>query len=103
MVNIMPFYTERITLYRKTWRTNDIIAYMESEDYKTLKETVHGKAVIKTKIKFAWFPIRLRNKNFLWLKNYVERTLEYLNVRGRERLTMQEYTLLKIKGTHENI
>ena len=45
----------------------------------------------------------LRNKNFLWLKNYVERTLEYLNVRGREKLTMQEYTLLKIKGTHENI
>ena len=61
MVNIMPFYTERITLYRKAWRTNDIIAYMESEDYKTLKETVHGKAVIKTKIKFAWLPIRLRN------------------------------------------
>ena len=99
----MPFYTEKITLYRKQWKTDDIIAYMESDDYKTLNETVHGKAEIKTKIKFAWLPIRLRNKNFLWLKNYVERTLEYLNVRGRERLTMQEYTILKIKGTHENI
>ena len=103
MVDIMPFYTERITLYRKAWRTNDIIGYMDSDDYKTLKDPVHGKAIIKTKIKFAWLPIRLRNKNFLWLKNYVERTLEYLNVRGRERLTMQEYTLLKIKGTNENI
>ena len=61
--------------------------------------TVHGKAVVTSQIRFAWLPIRLRSKKFLWLKKYVERKLNYLNVRGKEKLSMQEYMLAKIKDT----
>ena len=86
-------------MFHKEWKTNDIIGYLESDDYKKMSGTVHGKAVVTSQIKFAWLPIRLRSKKFLWLKKYVERKLTYLNVRGKEKLSMQEYMLAKIKDT----
>ena len=95
----MAFYTNKIVMFHKEWKTNDIIGYLESDDYKKMSGTVHGKAVVTSQIKFAWLPIRLRSKKFLWLKKYVERKLNYLNVRGKERLSMQEYMLAKIKDT----
>ena len=95
----MAFYTNKIVMFHKEWKTNDIIGYLESDDYKKMSGTVHGKAVVTSQIKFAWLPIRLRNKKFVWLKKYVERKLTYLNVRGKEKLSMQEYMLAKIKDT----
>lgn len=95
----MAFYTNKIVMFHKEWKTNDIIGYLESDDYKKMSGTVHGKAVVTSQIKFAWLPIRLRSKKFLWLKKYVERKLTYLNVRGKEKLSMQEYMLAKIKDT----
>ena len=95
----MAFYTNKIVMFHKEWKTNDIIGYLESDDYKKMSGTVHGKAVVTSQIKFAWLPIRLRSKKFLWLKDYVERRLKYLNVRGKEKLSMQEYMLAKIKDT----
>ena len=95
----MAFYTNKIVMFHKEWKTNDIIGYLESDDYKKMSGTVHGKAVVTSQIKFAWLPIRLRSKKFLWLKKYVERKLTYLNVRGKEKLSMQEYMLAKINDT----
>lgn len=95
----MAFYTNKIVMYHKEWKTNDIIGYLQSDDYKNLSKGSHGKATVTTQLKFAWLPVRLRSKKFLWLKKYVERKLNYLNVRGKEKLSMQEYMLAKIKDT----
>ena len=95
----MAFYTNKIVMYDREWKTNDIIGYLQSDDYKNLSQGPHGKATVTAQTKFAWFPVRLRSKKFLWLKNYVERRLKYLNVRGKEKLSKQEYMLEKIKDT----
>ena len=95
----MAFYTNKIVMYEKEWKTNDIIGYLQSDDYKNLSQGVHGKATVTAQTKFAWFPVRLRSKKFLWLKEYIERRLKYLNVRGKERLSKQEYMLERIKDT----
>ena len=95
----MAFYTNKILMYDREWKTNDIIGYLQSDDYKNLSQGPHGKATVTAQTKFAWFPVRLRSKKFLWLKNYVERRLKYLNVRGKEKLSKQEYMLEKIKDT----
>ena len=93
----MAFYTNKIVMYDREWKTNDIIGYLQSDDYKNLSQGSHGKATVTAQTKFAWFPVRLRSKKFLWLKNYVERRLKYLNVRGKEKLSKQEYMLERIK------
>ena len=93
----MAFYTNKIVMYEKEWKTNDSIGYLQSDDYKNLSQGPHGKATVTAQTKFAWFPVRLRSKKFLWLKNYVERRLKYLNVRGKEKLSKQEYMLERIK------
>ena len=95
----MAFYTEKIVMFHNEWKTNDIIGYLQSDDYKNLSRGPHGKATVTSQIKFAWLPVRLRSKKFLWLTEYVERKLKYLNVRGKERLSKQEYMLEKIKDT----
>ena len=95
----MAFYTNKIVMYDREWKTNDIIGYLQSDDYKNLSQGPHGKATVTAQTKFAWFPVRLRSKKFLWLKNYVERRLKYLNVRGKEKLSKQEYMLERIKDT----
>ena len=94
----MAFYTDKIVMYQKEWKTNDIIGYLQSDHYKNLSSREsYGKATVTTKLKFAWLPVRLRSKKFLWLKDYVERRLKYMNVRGKEKLSMQEYMLAKIQ------
>ena len=95
----MAFYTNKIVMYEKEWKTNDIIGYLQSDDYKNLSQGPHGKATVTAQTKFAWFPVRLRSKKFLWLKEYIERRLKHLNVRGKERLSKQEYMLERIKDT----
>ena len=95
----MAFYTNKIVMYDRERKTNDIIGYLQSDDYKNLSQGPHGKATVTAQTKFAWLPVRLRSKKFLWLKNYVERRLKYLNVRGKEKLSKQEYMLERIKDT----
>ena len=55
-------------MYHKEWKTNDIIGYLQSDDYKKMSDSVHGKAVVTSQIKFAWLPIRLRSKKFFMVK-----------------------------------
>jgi hypothetical protein len=84
-------------MYKTKWKTNDIVGYLNSDEYRKLSNTVTGKPKITTKIKFAWYPIVLKSKRLLWLKRYVEKRLNYLNVEGKERWSMQEYTVAKLK------
>ena len=47
-------------MYHKEWKTNDIIGYLQSDDYKNLSKGSHGKATVTTQLKFAWLPVRLK-------------------------------------------
>tara|TARA_Y100001938_G_C7869933_1_gene319768 strand:+ start:214 stop:546 length:333 start_codon:yes stop_codon:yes gene_type:complete len=89
-------------MFKDHWLTKDIDRYLKSPDYRKLSNTVHGEAKIFHEIKFAWFPIYTKNNEFVWLKKYVQRRLEYLNVRGKENILMEDYVLAKIKGNTNN-
>mgnify|MGYP001181415174 CR=1 FL=1 len=84
-------------LYKEEWKTNDINGYLQGDSYKKLSQTIHGKPEIYAKIKFAWLPTKLKNKKFIWFKKYIERNLIYLNVRGKEKLSTEDYVLTKLK------
>tara|TARA_B100001094_G_scaffold214934_1_gene208996 strand:+ start:7446 stop:7748 length:303 start_codon:yes stop_codon:yes gene_type:complete len=87
------------TLFRQEYKVNDIDKYLQSEDYKKLSRTIHGKINLHAKTKFAWLPTVLTNSKIIWFKNYVERQLTYLNVRGKEKIAVEDYMLLKLKDT----
>jgi len=86
-------------MFKDQWLTNDIDKYLKSPDYRKLSNTVHGTPKITAIIKFAWLPVYVKGGKLIWFKKYVERRLTYLNVRGKENMSMEDYVLAKMKDT----